>query len=474
MLAAAAGAGVALAWRLAPPHAVVPSAGVALSNLVLVEPGGTRHTGVTLVVEGDRVVSLGAPSAAARVAGGSRAAASGDASDRYTGRFLLPGLVDLHVHHPPAAAVGQRELFALLFLAHGVTSVRDVGAFDLPLERHRARIERGERLGPRTFRCGRLLDGDPPGWPGARVVRGPEDAEAAVASAAAEGVDCIKLYNGLDAATVAAARAAAAARGLRVVAHVPPGVPIEALEGIEVQHLMGLADDWPAATPERVDAYVAHSASHQLSHTPTLVAFARAARLDRVEEESPHDPAARLLPRVYRELLWNPARDPLVFLLSPSAGPWSQLDERLALMQRAVRALHAAGVPVLAGTDAMNPFVVPGASLHEELRLLADAGLGAEGAWIAATRRAAEALGRPELGRLAPGGPADALLFRDDPTRDLAALATLEAVVSRGRLLTRSDLLAAAARQRDHFERSPYAPLFERAARAAIALLGGS
>jgi hypothetical protein len=266
-------------------------------------------------------------------------------------------------------------------------------------------------------------------------------------------------------------RTAAAARGLPLVGHVPAAVPFELVEGMEVQHLMGLADDWPSATPERVSAYVAHSAAHGVSHTPTLVAFVRAARLGDVEAGL-RDPAARLLPRAFRELLWDPARNPLVFLLNPGLA-WSELGARVELMERTVRALHAAGVPVLAGTDAMNPFVVPGASLHEELRLLADAGLGAEGALEAATRGAAAALGRPDLGRLAPGAAADALLFREDPTRDLAALDSLEAVVAGGHLLSRGELLAAAARQRAHFERAPYAPLFEAVAAAVIARTSG-
>jgi len=443
-----------LAWSLPPPPAAVPPRGAALSGLVVVEPGGARRSGVTLVVDGDRIASLDADASAA-------------ASSQYAGRYLLPGLVDLHVHHPPAAAVGERELFALLFLAYGVTSVRDVGVFDVSLESHRGRIERGERLGPRIFRCGRILDGDPPGWPGALVVRGPADAEAAVGAVARGGADCVKVYNGLDEATLDAVRAAAEARGLRLVGHVPAAVPFEHLEHMEVQHLMGLADDWPSATPERVAAYVAHSAAHGLSHLPTLVAFARAARLEHYDEAL-LDPEARLLPRAFRELLWNPARDPLVFLLNPGV-PWSELGARVELMQRTVRALAAAGVPVLAGTDTMNPFVVPGASLHEELRLLAGAGLGAEGALVAATRVAGEVLGVPGLGRLAPGAPADALLFREDPTRDLAALDSLEAVVAGGRLLRREALLEAAARQREHFDRAPYAPLFEAVARAAIA-----
>jgi imidazolonepropionase-like amidohydrolase len=458
LAAGVAGAALLLAFSLRAPPAGGPAPGAALSGLVLVEPGGARRSGVTLVARDGRIASLGPDGGAG-------------ASDRYAGRFLLPGLVDLHVHHPPAAALGQRGLFALLFLAHGVTSVRDLGVFDLSLESHRGRIERGERLGPRVFRCGRLLDGDPPGWPGARVVRSPADADAAVAAAARDGADCVKVYNGLDERSFAAVRAAAGARGLRVVGHVPWAVAFERLERVEVQHLMGLADDWPSATPERIRAYVAHSAAHGLSHLPTLVAFERAARLEDAEAAL-RDPAARLLPRVFRELLWSPGRNPLVFALNPGV-PWGQLGARVELMQRAVRALHAAGVPVLAGTDAMNPFVVPGASLHEELRLLAAAGLGAEGALLAATRGAGEVLGVPGLGRLEPGAPADAALFREDPTRDLAALASLEAVIAGGRLVPREALLEAAAAQRAHFDRAPYAPLFEAAARAVIAVTAG-
>jgi adenine deaminase len=86
--------------------------------------------------------------------------------------------------------------------------------------------------------------------------------------------------------------------------------------------------------------------------------------------------------------------------------------------------------------------------MHEELRLLAASGLGVEGAWAAATRVAGESLGVPDLGVVRAGAPADFLLFRDDPTRDLRALATLQAVVARGRLYPRADLEAAIARHR--------------------------
>jgi imidazolonepropionase-like amidohydrolase len=86
--------------------------------------------------------------------------------------------------------------------------------------------------------------------------------------------------------------------------------------------------------------------------------------------------------------------------------------------------------------------------MHEELRLLVAAGLSAEDAWVAATRGAGESLGVPGLGVVVPGAPADVLLFRDDPTRDLRALSTLQAVVARGRLYPRADLEAAIAEHR--------------------------
>jgi imidazolonepropionase-like amidohydrolase len=455
------GAGLALGLAalglfalLQPPHLAAAPQGAVLAGLDLVTPGAGRRVDVTLVVRGGRIAEI------------TREALPG-ASDRFAGCTALPGLVDMHVHHPPAAALGQRELFALLFLAHGVTTVRDTGIFDLSLAGHRRRIAAGERVGPRTLSCGPILDGDPPGWPGARVVREPADAEPAVARLAAEGVDCLKVYNGLSEPSLRAIQAAAARHGLPVVAHVPFAVPFEHLAHVEVQHLMGLADDGPGLSDAAIDRYVEHSAEAGISHTPTLVAFERAAGLVH-RARLLGDPAAALLPRVYRDQIWDPDQDPLLLLLSPD-GSFADLGGRVEWMKRVVARLHARGVPVYAGTDTLNPFVVPGASLHQEIRLLADAGLGTEGALAAATTEAGAALGIPGLGRLEEGGPADLAIFRGDPTRDLRQLDSLVAVVADGRLYERDALLAAAARQRAHFDAAPYAPLFRAAARAVIA-----
>jgi imidazolonepropionase-like amidohydrolase len=452
--AALLSAAAALGFALRPPELAVPEPGGVLAHVTVVNPGAGRLVDHTLVVEGARIGSL-------------RASRPDEPPGAWPGRFVLPGLIDLHVHHPPPFAFAERDLFALLFLAHGVTAVRDTGSIAGSLIPQRDRIARGERPGPRLFTCGPILDGEAALWPGSRVVVDRESARAAVDELAREGVDCIKVHNAILLEPYEAVAEAAAAHGLPLVAHLPVVVPLERLRGAELQHMMGLHYDWRDLPDERVAGYVRRSLEAGVRHTPTLVVFARAAQLDRLESLR-GDPAAQLLPRYYRELLWDPAVDPYVGRLSP--GAWTSLLPRVEAMQRTVRALEAAGVPVYAGTDALNPFVVPGASLHEELRLLAAAGLTPERVWRMATRDAGAALRVPGLGTLEPGAPADLLVFRDDPTRDLAALATLEAVVARGRLYPRAELDAAVARWRAHFESPLYDALSMSLARVLLAV----
>ncbi len=383
----------------------------------------------------------------------------------FAGATVVPGLIDLHVHHPPAFAVGERELFALLFLAHGVTSVRDTGSLPpFELDRHARAIAVGNRPGPRSFRCGPLLDGEPPAWPGARPVRTPAEARDAVRELAGAGVNCVKLYNGLPREAASEILTAARKYELPVVAHVPWSVRLGQLPGVEVQHLMGLTDDWNRVSGTDVARYVEHSLSLGLSHVPTLVSFARAAQ--RHEPGAwERAPVARLLPRYYREIVWRPEYK---WLAPPQAT-----RIRVHAMKRVVAALHEAGVPVLVGTDTMNPFVVPGVALHEELRHLVDAGFTPEEVWVAATRRAGEALGVPGLGRLEPGAPADLLIFSEDPTRDLRAPPKLLAVVARGRLYRKDVLDRAVEDALTHFYGFPYEPVSMAAASAGLSWLAG-
>ena len=448
---------LALWLALQPPALDVPSQGVVLTDVTIVEPGVRRRPNQTVTVRGDRIDQI-------------RATTPTESMGFYSGAFVLPGLIDLHVHHPPALAIGERALFGLLFLAHGVTSVRDTGGMLTTILEYRRRIESGSVAGPRTFACGPFLDGDPPSWPGAVVVANPVDAAKAVRDLHSAGADCIKVYNGVSAESLGVIRRAGAGYGLPIVAHVPYEVPFGELGRVEVQHLMGLTEDWREISPERREAYVRASKAQGITHTPTLVAFARSAALVRYSALL-EDPVAQLLPRYYRETMWNPAENPLAFELSPASG--SGVQQRVPAMKAVVADLHRSGVRILAGTDTMNPFVVPGASLQEELGLLIEAGLSIEEAWAAATRWAGEALGVAGLGTLETGAPADLLIFRRDPSQDLEALATLEAVVAQGRMYPKAVLDRALAKQREHFTRPLPEGLSAQTASWALSWLDG-
>lgn len=348
-------------------------------------------------------------------------------------RYVLPGLIDMHVHLPPRYAPGLVDLFDLLFLTHGVTTIREVGSLD-----GRAfALARAERVGPRIVACGPILDGDPASWPVARVVRTHAEGEIAVRDLAEHGGGCVKVYEGISADALSGIRSAAGALDLPVVGHVPFALPLADVPLDDVQHLC-----YPrcgSVSPEEIEAFVEGSAVRDVAHTPTLVVFEGQAHLARSARtaDAPFD----LMPRFWRDALWQR----VVHEANADA---------LALMQALVRRLHARGVRIHAGTDPIQAYVVPGASLHRELALLVGSGLSAEEALAAATSVAGESLGIEALGRLEVGAPADLLVLREDPTRDLAALDTIEAVVARGRLYPIETLRAALDEERRYFDRS--------------------
>ena len=438
-LVAIAVIGVALvAWTYRLPTLAVPDQSrLALADVTVVNPGGGRAAHRTIELSHGRIVAI-------------TDGAAPEADRRFAGMFVLPGLIDMHVHQPPAIWTRDVRLFEILFLAHGVTTVRDAGCSDDSIWDRRRRIDRGDEPGPRIVACGRILDGDPPVWPGSLVVRTPAEARAAVDDMVDAGADCIKVYERLDAETLAAIRTAAAARGRPVIGHVPRAVPFEEARLADVQHLTGaplptsvlgpVAAGWRAVDDARMDQIVRVSQEQGIAHTPTLVVLHRMAALGDVPPLLDH-PSAHLLPRYYREISWRVPRD-LV------AG----LSEVLSRMDRLVVWLHEAGVRIHAGSDTSNAFVVPGASLHEELRLLVGAGLSPEAAWVAATRDAGASLATPGLGTVVVDAPADLLVFRADPTRDLGNLDTLEAVIAQGRLYSRVTLDAAVTRAREMFD----------------------
>jgi imidazolonepropionase-like amidohydrolase len=224
---------------------------------------------------------------------------------------------------------------------------------------------------------------------------------------------------------------------------------------------------WRNVDDARMDFIVATSRRLGIAHTPTLVTG------DRMREVEHYDALresadAKLLPRLYRDVVWSPSEG-LPYLRRFEPEDFAVLAEASAREAVLVKRLHDAGVRIHAGSDTQNPFVVPGASLHRELRLLANAGLTPEQALAAATRVPGEFLRQPGLGRLEPGAPADLLILREDPTQSLDALDSILAVVADGRLYTREQLDAQLARYRSHFDGKIFDAISVRLARRALA-----
>ena len=404
----------------------VPERGGVLRDVTVVNPGLGRLEHQDVVVEGGTIVSIEPASE----------------PGMHGERFLLPGLADAHVHFPPAAIPGQGELFAFLYIAHGVTSVRDAGDVDGTATAPAIEAwQAGTQASPRIWSCGPFIDGPETIWANSVVVETPDAARAAVRELKAQGKDCVKAYNSLAREVAAAVHEEAQKQGLPVIGHVSWNGRYE--DGVidDVQHMTAVARRlgdgtvrypevmaaWPRTDEAHLAEIAAVSREKGIANTPTLATNDRAGK---THAQLAGEPDLRLLPRFYRDVIWNQDPEPeALAILAASRAPF----------QRAVRFLHEAGVEIRTGTDALANYAVPGASLQRELRLLVEAGFTPEEAWRLSADTA-NALGGGRLGFVEPGAPADLVLLGADPTVSLDALATIEAVVADGRFYAREDL----------------------------------
>lgn len=380
-----------------------------------------------------------------------------------SGLTLIPGLIDAHAHvalapdlyRSAADPMAVTDTLLRAFLAAGVTTVRDPGSPDLgPVFRA---LKAGRPEWPRFVGCGPLIDG-PPGaaWAGTRVVTAPAAARTEASRMAAGGADFLKLYFWITKPLVSAVAEVARERGLPVAYH-PGELPIDdairaGVDQVEHSHhaldlvagnraviarRLGRAgwDNlsafrlWSRVDPEsdRARASVGLMAERGVTFVPTLVLTRTV--VGGVDGEL----AARLgvdamPPEVRRRWASGVRR---------RGGPADRrrLPEILARQGAFVRLALAAGVTVAAGTGGHGNHLVPGTSLHEELRLLVDAGLRPMDALVAATGAAARVLGRSaELGTLQAGRLADFVVVRGDPSIDISDVGRIVAVVKGGRI----------------------------------------
>jgi imidazolonepropionase-like amidohydrolase len=349
------------------------------------------------------------------------------------GKWLVPGLADMHVH-------SWMDRDFAMYLLNGVTTIRDMFGSPQHLT-WRADIAAGKLLGPTLITAGPIVDGNPPVWPGSKVVMTADEARAAVREQKAAGYDFIKVYNGLPLDAYEALVAEAKTQKLPFAGHVPKAVGLDkALESgqLTIEHLDGYLPFNNAAA--RVDAaIVATTAKSATWNCPTLVVTERFGKLDNVAALDTTPGLQYVAPAVRNQ--WDPKHDFRLQSWTPQMFDATRTRNKVA--SKLVVDLHKAGAKLVLGTDTGNPFVVPGFAVHDELALLVAAGLTRWQALRMATAAAAEVAGQPgSFGVIAPGARADLLVVDRDPLADLGALAQPSLVVVRGKLQARAVLLA--------------------------------
>ena len=409
------------------------SEAIAISNVTVVDvTGRAPQSGVTVVIRGHDIAELGRdvsiPAGAVRVDG--------------TGKFLIPGLWDMHAHHQGTGAQAVD-----LFVANGVVGTRDMGAdldFILPL---RDRIARGELLGPEILTTGPILDDRPAHWPFRRRVRNAEEARAAVRDLSARRVDFIKVHDGTPRDAFFAMAEEAKRVGLPLVGHVPNDVTVE--EAIDagmrsIEHLANyrVLNECSANPPHQqiaCDERFERLAAKRVWQTPTMTFF----------QLIPEMFTGKPLPHA------EYASDELLEMTRQNVKT-SKLDERALSFFRTnnqtslvgIGRMFSRGVGLLAACDGL----VPGFCLHDELEWLTRAGLTPIQALQAATVNAAAFLDREHTqGTIAPGQRADLVLLDADPSTDIRNTRRIAAVVLRGRLVPGPEVnrIVASHRRRD-------------------------
>lgn len=366
------------------------------------------------------------------------------------GKWLMPGLADMHVH-----TWGANDL--TMFVAAGVTTVRNMFGSEQHLAWRQA-IADGTQFGPTIVTASPILDGDPPVWPGSVVLTKPDDVDGVVAGLKGKGYDFLKPYARLEKPVYDALVAAGKKHGMTLQGHVPRAVRLEdavAAGQKSVEHVDGWfralstsdtetppnASYWKAmattiATIDeaRIPALADAMKMAGTYNCPTLIVTARMAALD-----NPSTIEAKWLDFIPPSVraAWDPKRD---FRLSAAdADDFKTMRAANAIRDNIVRVLASSGAPLLVGTDTGNPYVIAGESLHDEIELMVAAGAPRPRVLRAATADAARFLGRPHDGLVAVGAKADLLLVDVDPLTTPLPLVPA-GVVLRGTWIPRSEL----------------------------------
>jgi imidazolonepropionase-like amidohydrolase len=427
---------------------------LAITHVNLIDATGSPvQTDMTVIVEGKRISQIGKSGATpvpktARVVDGH-------------GKYLIPGLWDMHVHEIFGAWIpADEKITPVLFVANGVTGVRDMGGDLEALKKWRSRISEGKLLGPRMIISGPMLDGPVPQFPSSAPVKDAAEGRRIVDELQKNGADFIKIQSLVPRDGYFAAAEEAKKVGIVFAGHVPDKVRAAEASNAgqkSIEHLTGVFEGCSTVEgelmaaprgpgrgkflstydPERAKALIALFVKNQTWQVPTLY-WERGEWLIEQTSAGP-DPLVKYAPVAWRKRAWPMFTTGIE--KDWSTDPFADREKFFQAELKMVGEMNRAGVPILAGTDtAAGVRVYPGFSLHEELELLVQAGLTPMEALQAATRNAGRYLELGDTGTIEKGKRADLILLDANPLAEIKNTRKIQSVVLAGQYFSRADL----------------------------------
>ena len=429
---------------------------LAITNATIIDPVTGKSTErSTILISGTRIVRVGRD-------GGVRIP-RGATVYKADGKFVIPGLWDMHVHAfnnfaPSRIGTDNKNSYFPLFLANGVTGIRDMASDSEDRKvasKWRGEMEKGG-LGPRVAVGSNIIDGDPPFLPGPTVVKNADEARLMVRRMKADGAEFIKIYWMLPPEIFDAIADEAKKIGIPFVGHVPFSISAftasdKGLKSIE--HSTGTMETCSSKEDELRKKEWSPEVDKEMKATFDMDKCRRLFRT--FKRNGTYSVPTAVLHRGMllhddKEFRERPA---LAYISKTEIGEWNaspqlvkgaSLEQRkgdFAQMLKIIGAMHEEGAPLLAGTDNNNPFVVPGFDLHDELEIFVQAGLTPIEALRTATWNPAVFFGRTrEFGTISSGKVADLVILNADPRVEIRNTRTIDAVVSNGNLLDRAEL----------------------------------
>jgi imidazolonepropionase-like amidohydrolase len=441
---------------------------LAITHVTIVNPQGPPQHDMTVVVSGGVIELIG------NADDPKRPVHKDELQFDARGKFLIPGLWDMHTHLAGISAdpAWSKNVLLPLLVANGITGIRDMGGDLRALQEWRREIATGALLGPQIVAAGPMLVPAPlPGKakssdPSIFQVGNAAEARAAVDLLQTQGADFIKVIQ-LSREAYFAVAAESKKDGITFVGHIPRDVTASEASAVgqkSIEHIIysSLALDCSSLeaelrrrmreavakkdgsdaavydeadktfSPEKAAALWATFVRNGTWVTPTLYPISTLAHAPQLSSDDPL--LAFVPPALQKE--WRPTGPPSQKELADAAW-WERQYEN---DRKLTGEMHHAGVRLLAGSDSLDRYVFPGSSLHYELRELVAAGLTPQEALQTATENPAEFFSRKDIGTIAAGERADMVLLDADPTQKIENTQKISAVILAGQFLPRKHL----------------------------------